>query len=129
MLECDYHNRYDSYQYNYYQEKDEQPLPSQCLQTQAQPYRMPSPTLTLLLSPPPPEQTSSCTYKPASIGYVLIYYSNTRYLITNYNKNNHNVNSILIPFSLKLCSAKLKVAVYNNKLRPWFLLSIILYIV
>ncbi|OWR51919.1 methoprene-tolerant protein-2 [Danaus plexippus plexippus] len=68
MLECDYHNRYDSYQYNYYQEKDEQPLPSQCLQTQAQPYRMPSPTLTLLLSPPPPEQTSSCTYKPASIG-------------------------------------------------------------
>ncbi|XP_026500846.2 hypoxia-inducible factor 1-alpha-like isoform X2 [Vanessa tameamea] len=69
FLERDYPNRaYDVFPFPYYQDKEIQPAPAQCLAAQAQPFQCPSPTLTVLLSPAQQGTQQICEYNQTTKG-------------------------------------------------------------
>nr|XP_026500845.1 neuronal PAS domain-containing protein 3-like isoform X1 [Vanessa tameamea] len=69
FLERDYPNRaYDVFPFPYYQDKEIQPAPAQCLAAQAQPFQCPSPTLTVLLSPAQQGTQQICEYNQTPKG-------------------------------------------------------------
>ncbi|CAH2103881.1 unnamed protein product [Euphydryas editha] len=73
FLDRDYANHaYDAYPFPYYQEKEMQPAPAQCLPLQALPYPCPSPTLTVLLSPAQQGMQQPCDYNPTPKGITLV---------------------------------------------------------